>query len=99
MVGYQPNFQLNLEDLDDMRKTATAMLILTWLCQRTQIPKLRQMIQTSALIGQGWVNELMVGHYTRILENMHMMCQPLSNSVKCYGMVDTSLRDLMIKYL
>ncbi|XP_071933899.1 protein ANTAGONIST OF LIKE HETEROCHROMATIN PROTEIN 1-like [Coffea arabica] len=72
MAMAPPNFGVNLDDSDDARQAATAVLILLYHFQRQQVPRIRQLVRTNAMSGQGWVDELLEEHCIRMLENMHM---------------------------
>ena len=72
MARVPPNFGVNLDDPDDARQAATAVLILSWHFQTHQVPRTRQLVHTSAMTGQGWVDDLLGGKCIRMLNNMCM---------------------------
>ncbi|XP_027169408.1 protein ALP1-like [Coffea eugenioides] len=59
MASAPPNFGLNLDDPEDARRAATAVLILQWHFQTHQVPRTGQRVHTSAMTGQGWVEDLL----------------------------------------
>ncbi|XP_071906029.1 protein ANTAGONIST OF LIKE HETEROCHROMATIN PROTEIN 1-like [Coffea arabica] len=72
MARAPPNFGVNLDDPDDARQAATAVLILSWHFQTHQVPRTRQLVHTCPFTGQGWVDDLLGGKCIRMLNNMRM---------------------------
>ncbi|XP_027098942.1 uncharacterized protein [Coffea arabica] len=72
MARAPPNFGVNLDDPDDARQAATAVLILSWHFQTHQVPRTRQLVHTCLFTGQGWVDDLLGGKCIRMLNNMRM---------------------------
>ena len=72
MARAPPNFGVNLDDPDDARQAATAVLILSWHFQTHQVPRTKQLVYTSAMSCQGWIDELLGEKCIMMLENMRM---------------------------
>ena len=72
MARAPPNFGVNLDDPDDARQAATAVLILSWHFQTHQVPRTRQLVHTCPFTSQGWVDDLLWGKCIRMLNNMRM---------------------------